>query len=249
MKRKEKKRRKKSKISPWLKLLVILALGAGLYLFASSSVFDVKTFEVEGNTYYTDEEILVMGNCRTGGNIFWGSGCSDIKKRLRENPYAEDVKVKRVLPDTVKIVITERKQTAALVYGEHYVVIDGEGTVLRNTDVAPELTLIKGITLTKIEEGQTVEVEEKVRFRQIMDLISSMEENDMYFTRVEVSEAGVRAYVLDNLMCQGTPQNLTEAMENGYLQAAVTELFDREIERGTLNISGGEYISFSPETD
>ena len=113
--------------------------------------------------------------------------------------------------------------------------------MLRNTDVAPKLTLIKGITLTKIEEGQTVEVEEKVRFRQIMDMLSSMEDNDMYFTRVEVSEAGVRAYVLDNLMCQGTPQNLTEA--------AVTELFDRDIERGTLNISGGEYISFSPETD
>ena len=59
MKRKEKKRHKKPKINFWLKLLIVLAAAAGIYLFASSSMFDVTAYEVEGNSYYTDEEILV----------------------------------------------------------------------------------------------------------------------------------------------------------------------------------------------
>ena len=90
------------------------------------------------------------------------------------------------------------------------------------------------MTITKIEEGQAVEVEEKVRFRQIMDMLGTMNENDMYFVRVEISQAGVKAYVLENLMCQGTPQDITSSMEAGYLQEAVRELFSRGIERGTL---------------
>lgn len=249
MKRKEKKRHKKPKINFWLKLLIVLAAAAGIYLFASSSMFDVTAYEVEGNSYYTDEEILVMGNCKTGGNIFWGTDCGDIKERLEQNAYMEKVKVRRILPDTIRIEVTERVQTAALVYGEHYVVIDGEGIVLRNVEVEPQLTLIKGMTITKIEEGQAVEVEEKVRFRQIMDMLGAMNENDMYFVRVEISEAGVKAYVLENLMCQGTPQDITSSMEAGYLQEAVRELFSRGIERGTLKVSGDEYISFSPEID
>lgn len=249
MKRKEKKRHKKSKVNFWLKLLIILAAAAGLYLFASSSMFDVKEFEVEGNSYYTEEEILVMGNCKTGGNIFWGTGCGDIKDRLEQDAYMEDVKVRRILPDKIRIEVTERAQIAALVYGDRYVVIDESGTVLRNVDVDPHLTLIKGMTITKIETGQTVEVEEKVRFRQIMDMLKAMNANDMYFVQVETSEAGVKAYVLENLICQGTPQDITSSMEAGYLQEAIRELFDRGIERGTLKVSGDEYISFSPEID
>ena len=91
MKRKEKKRHKKPKINFWLKLLIVLAAAAGIYLFASSSMFDVTAYEVEGNSYYTDEEILVMGNCKTGGNIFWGTDCGDIKERLEQNAYMEKV--------------------------------------------------------------------------------------------------------------------------------------------------------------
>ena len=82
-----------------------------------------------------------------------------------------------------------------------------------------------------------------------IDMLGTMNENDMYFVRVEISEAGVKAYVLENLMCQGTPQDITSSMEAGYLQEAVRELFSRGIERGTLKVSGDEYISFSPEID
>ena len=249
MKRREKKKRRRSKISPLLKLLAILAAGAGLYLFISSPFFDVEAFEVEGNSYYSAEEILVMGDCRTGGNIFWGSDLGEIKERLQQDPYMQEVKVRRILPRTVRIELTERTQTAALAYGERYVVIDGEGVVLRDTDVAPQLTIIRGLTISKIEAGQTIEVEEKVRFRQVMDVLAVMKENDTYFVGVEMTEAGVRAYVLDNLICQGAPQDLVESMEAGYLQEAVRELFNRGIERGTLNVGGDDYISFSPEID
>ncbi len=248
MKQKEKKRRK-SKMSPLVKLLIVIALGVGLYFFASSSFFDVTEFEVKGNVYYSEDEILTMGNCKTGGNIFWGSGCGDIKKRLEKDAYMEKVKVKRILPDKISIELTERTQIAAVVYGENYVVVDAGGTVLRKTEAEPELTLIYGLTISKLEVGQLIEAEQKVLLRQTLEMLDIMSKSDMYFKKIEISDAGVKAYVLDYLICKGTPQSIMKAMEEGNLQKVVKGLFDINIERGTIKVSGEEYISFDPTLD
>ena len=157
-----------------------------------------------------------------------------------------DVKVKRVLPDTIQIDVEERVQIASVVYGQHYVVIDKEGRVLRNTEVDPVLTQIHGLTISKIEVGQLIEVEQKVKLRQTLEMLTVMADTDMYFTNIEMTKSGVDAYVLDTLVCQGTPQNIMEAMKMGNLQKVVAGLFEMEIERGTITISGGEYISFNP---
>ena len=110
----------------------------------------MAAYEVEGNSYYSDDEILVLGNCQTGENIFWGTPLSDIEERLSRDAYMQEVTVKRSLPDTVKISINERRQAAAIVYGEKFVVIDGNGTVLRKTGVEPKITVIRGLTISKM---------------------------------------------------------------------------------------------------
>lgn len=225
-----------------------MAILTGLYFFASSSLFNVSSFEVKGNSYYSEDEILVMGDCKTGGNIFWGSGIGEIKDRLEKDAYMEKVRVKRILPDKIRIELTERKQTAAVMYGDNYAVIDGETHVLRKSSVAPQIPLIQGLTISKLEIGQDIEVEEKVRLRQVMEIIEIMEEYDMYFKKIAISESDVKAYVLDDLVCQGSPDDMVESMENGELQKAVTYLFNNDIERGTVKVSGDRYISFSPET-
>ena len=44
-------------------------------------------------------------------------------------------------------------------------------------------------------------------------------------------------------------ENLLEAIDSGKLQVVIQELYDREIERGTIQVSGGNYISFTPKID
>ena len=218
-------------------------------MFLSSPMFDVKTYQIEGNSYYTDDEILVMGNCQTGGNIFWGSGVGEIKKRLSKDTYMEEVTVKRSLPDTLIIQITERKQTAAIIYGDEYVVIDSNGIILRRTDVEPKIPVIQGLTISKLKVGQEIETEEKVLLRQTLELLNSMEEGDLFFKRISISDLQIRAYIYDSLICEGTPENLMEAIESGKLQLVIQELLDRDIERGVIQVSGEDYISFSPKID
>lgn len=191
------KRKRKNRVSLPVKLLIFAAFTAGLYFFAASSFFDVTSFEVSGNSYYNKDEILIMGNCKTGENIFWGSGCKNIRTRLEKDAYMEEVKVKRILPDKIRIELKERKQVAAVVYGDSYVIIDRGGTVLRKSTVPPKLPLIHGLTISKLEVGQPIEIEQKLNFRQTMEMVDTMEKNDMFFKKIVVSDAEVKAYVLD----------------------------------------------------
>ena len=86
-----------------------------------------------------------MGGCETGKNLFWGIDSKKIRSRLQQDAYMERVEVRRKLPDTVKITVTERAQVAAIAYGDRYVVIDAAGIVLRKAGVDPKVTVLKGL--------------------------------------------------------------------------------------------------------
>ncbi len=248
--RKKKARKKrKRRTNPFVVLLILIALAAGILVFLNSSFFDVEEFTVEGNRYYLDDEILTMGNCKTGKNIFWGTDCSDIKARLEKDAYMAEVKVSRKLPRTISIELTERKQVGAIVYGAKYVVIDANGTVLRKTEVDPEVTILRGFTISKLEMGQTIEVEESVLFRQALDLLVAMDANNMYFKAISVGKTTTKAYILDNLICSGSTDDITAALKAGKIQIVTEKLFDDDIERGTIKVSDGSDISFTPKID
>lgn len=247
--RKLTKKKRKKHMNPFLKMGIAVACLAAVFLFLASPLFKVEEFTVEGNSYYLKDEILTMGNCRTGGNIFWGTDCADIKSRLEKDAYMSDVKVTRKLPHTISIELSERRQIGAIVYGEKYVVIDTDGIVLRKTEVDPKVTVLKGLTISKLEVGTAVEVEEKVIFRQILELLKISDRENMYFKRIEAEKATIKAYVLDNLICEGAADEITDAVSDGKLQITVEKLFDREIERGIIKISGSDNISFTPKLD
>lgn len=243
------RKKRKKRMSPLSKLLILLGIAGACTALLLSPVFDIETYEVEGNSYYSDEEIQVMGGCATGENIFLKAELAEIQQRLARDAYMQEVTVRRSLPDTIVIEINERKQTAAIVYGEKFVVIDGEGTVLRKTSVEPKIPVIRGLTISKLNVGEMVETEEKVLLRQTLEMLSAMEAEDMFFKKIELSGVEIRAFVYNSLICEGTPEHLMAAMKAGQLQIAIQELYQRQIERGTLKVSGDGYIAFSPKID
>jgi cell division protein FtsQ len=218
-----------------------------MVIFAlKAPAFNVSKFEVNGNRYYTDDEIANMGNCNLGVNIFTGVDCGDIRDRLMRDPYMARVNVRRKLPSTVTIKITERVQTAGIVYGESFVVIDEEGIVLRKTTVDPKVTILRGLNISGMTLGEPIKVDEEVLLRQCMEIITSMQENTMYFKSITISEGEAKAYVLDTLMVRGVPDNILTALENKDIQLVVQELFNKGIETGTIKVNGDNYVYFTP---
>lgn len=240
-------RKKRKKKHYFLRFLIFVAACVGIYLFLTSSYFDVKRVTVTGSTYYTEDEVIALSGWKKGGNIFFGSGIGEMEDNLLKDPYFKEVHIGRSLPDTLEIEITERTQTAAFVYGDRYVVIDDEGIVLRKSEVMPELTLLTGLTISRMDPGKAVEAEEAENLKTTLEMLRAMENGDIFFKQIDVSKVTIRAHIYDYLIVSGTPKEIMKSIESGDLQKVVSKLFDEGITRGTISAGGEGYMSFSPE--
>lgn len=242
--RKKKVRKKKRYL---LRFAIFVSVVAAIGLFLASGFFAVKEIKVEGNVYYSDDEVITLSGAKTGVNLFYGVGDGKIKDKLSKDPYFAEVHIKRKLPGTVTIQIKERRQTAAIVYGDHYVIIDKEGTVLRKSNIDPKITLLDGLTISKMNVGDRVEIEEVSTLESTLQMIDSMEDGDFYFKKIDVSGIVVRAYIYDTLRVKGTAKQLQEAIRTGNLQKVVNNLLENDTVRGTVSLGDHGYISFSPD--
>lgn len=241
--REKKVRKKKHYLA---RFLIIVGVIAAAVIFLLSSFFAIKNVEVTGNNYYSDDEIVNIANVTKGANIFIHAGKSDIKSRLMENPYFSDVTVSRKLPNTLVIKVKERKQVAAIKYGNKYVVIDVNGLVLRTGDVDPEVTILNGLTLSKLKVGEKVRCEEKQTLKNTLAMVASMKKGDFYFKRIDVSNLVIKAYITDMLIVKGTPAQMKKSIDSGDLQKVVNRLFKNGTKRGTISLGEHNYMSYSP---
>lgn len=190
------------------------------------------------------EQVIALSGLEEGKNILFEISVSDAEKKLLEDPYIKEAEIRRKLPDTLKISVRERTEYAAVPYGTEYVLIDCEGIVLSKTDTPPELPLIDGIEIKKIEPGKLLETEKDDLLADTLALLSSMEKSDLYFKKIEISDVLVKAYIYDFLLCEGTPDNISAGMDN--LKQVLYEMNERGIERGVIRVNNSNQWAWSP---
>lgn len=242
--RKKKVRKKKNYL---VRFLIAAGVILCIVLFMMSSVFQVDTIEVKGNSYYKNAEVIEIAGLQKGANLFFGVDKSEAVERLEENPYFENAKIKKTLPGKVTINVDERRQVAALKYGEIYIILDEEGLVLRKNKVDPKITILKGFKISAMTVGQPVLVEEQQTLKNALAVVNAANDGDFYFKRIDCSKVIFKAYVCDTLPVKGTAKQIKNALEKGDLQKVVNKLLDDETKRGTINLGNGNYVSFSPD--
>jgi len=243
--RKKKKRRKKHYL---LRFIVFIGILVGLYSFMVSDFFDIDEIVVENNSYYTAEQIIDRSGIKTGGNIFKDIGLSAAEDVLMEDPYIRNAQIMRKYPNQVIINVAERTEAAAIPYATSYILIDTEGLVLRTSEVEPKLPLILGLTIKEMNPGAALEVEENSILNDTLEMIKAIEESDVYFKKIDISNVMVKAYVYDALICQGMPQDIIARVKDGTLQGILYELYESGIERGTVTVtSDPTNMAFGPD--
>ena len=239
--KKKKKRRRKHY---FLRFCIFFALVFGLYYFLNSDFFAVRKFEVSGNQYYTPAQIIEMSGLQSGVNMFFETKTRPARNALLEDPYIRLAEIKRKPKDTIQIVIEERKEYAAVPYGEQFVLIDREGTVLRVADEEPALPILGNMTITEMTPGKALQVEQAYLLTDTLSLLNLVEENDIYFKRIDFSTVIIRAYIYDDLYCEGAPANIRDNMAS--IQKLLQELYKEEITRGVIRVGTDNYLSYSP---
>lgn len=240
MAEKKKKRRKKNYL---LRIIIALLLLTGAYFGMTSSFFNVETVDVEGNVYYTKEQIISISGDPRGENL-WAVDLASMQEYLSNDPYIKTSRVERKIPNGVAISVAERSEACAAIVPNAYLILDADGLILRKTTQEPSLTLLAGLTVTEDAPGSALQCEENAVFSDTLRLVRKMEESNLWFRRIACSSVTVRVFIYDTLVCEGTPENIIAGMDS--LEEVLLDLYSKNIRYGTIRISGDGSASFSP---
>ena len=152
-------------------LFVVLAVGVILSL---TVLFKTEKIEVEGDSYYYEDQIIAFSNVQLQQNIFFAT-IGSTPELISENlPYVEEADVSFAIPDTVKITITNATPSYVIKQANGYLLISSKGrildTIAENTDKLPEL---------KCGELDVTEVGKNVSFadENVPDILQAVSES------------------------------------------------------------------------
>ncbi|MDJ0765047.1 MAG: FtsQ-type POTRA domain-containing protein [Myxococcota bacterium] len=98
--------------------------GFAAYRHATTSPYFAATeFEIKGLRRLTEDDILAAARIKTGSNIFT-IDCERAKKNLEDHLWILEAAVKRRLPRSVDVTITERRAVAMVLFDVPYLVDD-----------------------------------------------------------------------------------------------------------------------------
>lgn len=100
-----------------------------IVVYLQSPLSHVKTIKVAGNTYLTEEEVIELSQLTTDNNI-WMINKDKIKKTMSQNAVIESVKIKRIFPRTVELLVTEYERVGYVKNDDGYFPILGNGNQL-----------------------------------------------------------------------------------------------------------------------
>ena len=244
--KKKKRKRRRRKANPFVVFFLLIVVLIGSYLFLRSGFFTLTDIEVTGNKYYTPAQVEQLSGIQPGWNLF-SYKRDDAKAALLADPYIKLADISLELPSTMRIDITEREEYACIPYGEQFILIDREGMVLRIADSEPVLPLLEGMTIIDMTPGSPLTTEETYLLSDTLDLLGIVEDHVIYFKRVNFSTVVVRAYIKDQLYCEGTPANIRDNMDG--IAKLAQELYQKGIDRGIIKVGKNSYLSFSPQIE
>ncbi|MFR3875449.1 MAG: cell division protein FtsQ/DivIB [Clostridia bacterium] len=190
-KRRQKREKRFRILKIILKILLLFAIIIGILLFLFiSPVFNIKKINVQGNSKINTEEIESLSKINMNENIFRFSS-RQIEENVKENAYIDTVEVKRKIPNTVEIIVTERETKYQLEYGNAFVYIDGNGNILEISNENANLPIIRGYSTVQenIQVGNKLVDEDCNKLLTVEKFLRAAKSNEIYdiITYIDIS--------------------------------------------------------------
>ena len=109
--------------------LAIYTCYRAAHLVVSADRLQVRRIEVRGNVRLSSGEIQALVDGLRGTNILTAD-LTEYRRRLTESPWVADVALRRVLPSTVEVFVSERRPIGLCRMGSNLYLIDERGTVI-----------------------------------------------------------------------------------------------------------------------
>jgi len=190
------------------KLLCVLTLLAALTV-GVTVFFRVESVQVSGNSRYTADEVAAVTGIQMGDNLYGMNKYSIYRRMLEELPYIKSVNIRRDLPSTILVTITEWDAAAQIMPGaadageeaarEPWLISVG-GKLLEPAGESDVLQVI-GLTALMPQAGTALAVpqEEENAHNALLALLAALEEKTLLddVSAIELDSTRVEMRYLD----------------------------------------------------
>ena len=111
-------------------------------------LFKIQEIKVEGNIKVTTANIINLSGIKIGENLFKNNK-KEIANNIKENTYIDSVEMKRTLPGTIDLKITERQIEYQIKLISSYIYIDQKGNILENSESKENTMILEGYKTTE----------------------------------------------------------------------------------------------------
>ena len=225
-------------------IAVVGALVVGATVF-----FRVQTIAVSGAQRYTQQQIIEASGAVLGSNLFALNKFDMAAQIRRQLPYVEGVNIRRGLPDTLRITVTETVAAAVVDSADGHWLVSRSGKMLELAGAEKEAMVVTGLSAVQPEAGTMMQVQESDGARQdsMLAVLQSLSGCGLLG---EVTSMDLRssAYVLLQLGERFTVK-LPASGDFDYLLGAMNATIEKlePYESGVLDLTAKDYtVVFSP---
>ncbi len=226
-------------------------VACAVLIFLMSIFFRVSNVEVQGNVYYTAQEIQDAAGIVDGDNLFFINRFRVVSRIFARLPYIEDVEIKRYLPNKVVLSVSECMSLGYVTVGGEAWVVDRSCRILTKATDMERQTLIeiRGITPQTTEIGKVFETgsDDAGKLEYLCDILDQIQERGLYgdITYLDMTNVNSPSFsYLGRFTVQLGGSGDTEYRFSKLL-SAVSQLTEND--RGTIDVSGdGAATVFSP---
>lgn len=154
-----------------LGILVVISLIVGYRVAASASLFQVRSIDVVGTSRTSAEEIEGLTRRAVTRTGVWRADLSALSAELGRLPGVRRAVVSRVLPDGLRVRITERVPVAVVhTAGGHFVWVDDEGVTLGEMKPADPMPafFIRGWNEDGTDEARKDNIERVQKYLEVV---------------------------------------------------------------------------------
>lgn len=218
------KREKIKRITAYLFVVILVITAIALLLL--SPIFNISVIQVKGNSETTSNEIISLSKIEKEMNLF-SINKKETIKNIKENPFIEDVKIQRKLPNEIIITVNERTIDFLVEFGGSYAYIDKQGFILQisSENISDKLKINGYKTLEEeVKPGNRLCKEDLEGINTIYKILNSAENYDLkkFITSINISDKSNYVLYLESekkTVNLGTTDNIETKML--YLQSII----------------------------
>lgn len=211
--------------------LTIFFLLISVIVYLQSPLSNVKQIIISGNSFVVKEEVIERSEVTDKTNI-WAIDQKEIEQMLLDHPVIESADVRRKLPSTIEIKITEHDLVGYLKEDNEVRPVLGTGITLPvHIDSFAEAPLMIGFTEENHLKNMTSELEKLPK--SILSLIS-----EIHWQSNDENKNKVVLYMNDGYVVHGTTRNFANKME--VYPSIVSQL--EPDSKGIIHIGVGAYF-------